>query len=84
MKEKTIDMQKIMEGLGIAVGDIVLVNDYCLLCNEKFDLVNYSGCYNSSIPNIILGMVSGKYSYKIYTLSCEIVEKSKENIPPTC
>lgn len=64
--EKTISMQTIMEGLGIRVNDMVLVNRQVLICNDKYDLVKPDQSYCNTIPNLILGMVSGKYDYKVY------------------
>lgn len=71
--EKTIDMEKLINGLGINKGDIVVVNGNCLLCNDKFDLVHIDGQYNTAIPNLIVGMVSGKYGYKVYKLQGEVL-----------
>ena len=64
--KKTISMQTIMEGLGIRVNDMVLVNRQVLICNDKYDLVKPDQSYCSTIPNLILGMISGKHDYKIY------------------
>ena len=64
--EKTITMQNIMKGLNINIGDIVVVNKQALICNDKYDLVKPDGSYCSTIPNLILGMVSGKYDYQTY------------------
>ncbi len=89
MKVKTIDMQKLMEGLGIKQGDIVCVGNYIsgtryLLCNDKFDLTTIDGNYDSRIPNLIVGMVSGKHSYKIFSLKHEVMteedkQRAKQN-----
>lgn len=38
-KIKTIDMKKLINGLGINKGDIVVVDNICLICNDKYDLV---------------------------------------------
>lgn len=65
---KTITMEKLMKGLGIAKNDIVLVDKQALRCNEKFDLVKVDGTYSSTIPNLIVGMVSGKFDYCVYKL----------------
>ena len=64
--ENKINIEKLMEGLGIEEADIVLVAGNALLCNEKFDLVKVDGTYSPAIPNYILGMVSGKYGYEVY------------------
>ena len=69
---KRINMKDIMDGLHIQVGDIVYVNSNWLKCNEKYDLVTLEDRYNPSIPNWILGMVSGKYAYKVYSLKLEV------------
>lgn len=69
---KRIDMKDIMDGLHIKIGDIVHVNGNWLKCNEKYDLVTLEDRYNPAIPNWILGMVSGKYAYKVYSIKVEI------------
>lgn len=69
---KRINMKDIMDGLHIKVGDIVHVNGNWLKCNEKYDLVTLEDRYNPAIPNWILGMVSGKYAYKVYSIKVEI------------
>lgn len=69
---KNIEMKDIMKGLGIEVDDIVHVNGNWLKCNEKYDLVTLEDRYNPSIPNWILGMVSGKYHYKVFSLKHEV------------
>lgn len=79
MKTKTIDMQKLMEGLNIKTGDIVCVNGQYLICNKDFDLIKLDGCYNAAIPNLIVGMVSGKYDYSVYSLKHEIISKNDKN-----
>lgn len=70
---KNITMCDIMHGLGIEIGDIVLVyakgcNHY-LKCNEKYDLVKINGNYDKDIPNVILGMVCGQHDYDVYSLN---------------
>lgn len=89
--EKSINMQDIMEGLGIKVDDMVLVNKQVLICNDEYDLVKPDGLYCGRIPNLILGMVSGKYDYKIYVLKDDTIIKEiyangemvvKKTIPP--
>jgi len=77
---KRIDMKDIMDGLHINVGDIVHVNNNWLKCNEKYDLITIEGKYNPAIPNFILGMVSGKYHYKVYSLKLEIFTGEFEGV----
>ena len=77
-KIKTIDMKKLINGLGINKGDIVVVDNICLICNDKYDLVRIDNSYNSAIPNIIVGMVSGKHSYKIYQMQCEVLSETAQ------
>lgn len=70
-KVKKISMQDLMTGLGINKGNIVVVKDETLICNDKFDLVRLAksgGGYSSAIPNLILGMVSNKYPYTVYQI----------------
>ncbi len=74
-KIKTINMKKLINGLGINKGDIVVVDNICLVCNDKYDLVRIDNSYNSAIPNIIVGMVSGKHSYKIYQMQQEVLSE---------
>lgn len=64
--EKTITMKDIMNGLGIDKDDIVVVQNQALKCNDLYDLVKVDGTYSATIPNLILGMVSGKHQYTIY------------------
>ena len=75
---KDINMKNIMNGLGIDIGDIVRVNETHVMCNEKYDLVTLDNKYNSTIPGLILGMVSGKYGYQVFSLNC--VVRGKENV----
>ena len=73
-KVKKITMEDIVKGLGIEVADIVRVDDYVLVCKENYDLVRLvDGRYCSEIPNLILGMVSGKRAYSVFKVSslCE-------------
>jgi translation initiation factor IF-1 len=68
--EKTIDMNLLMSGLKISEGDLVVVDQTILYCNNKCDLVSYPSLkYSSSVPNLILGMISGKYKYKVIKIS---------------
>lgn len=74
MREKNITMEDIVKGLGIEVADIVRVDNYVLVCKENYDLVRLAdGRYCSEIPNLILGMVSGKRAYSVFKVSslCE-------------
>lgn len=65
-----IGMMDIMRGLKIDIGDIVKVKEYVLVCNDKYDLVDFkSGGYNSQIPNVILAMTTGKCKYCVYKVS---------------
>ena len=70
---KTINMKELVKGLALEIGDIILVDGYILTINEIYDFVDLEGRYNSNVPNVILGMVSGKHSYKIYKLHNEIL-----------
>lgn len=79
-KIKTIDMKKLINGLGINKGDIVVVDNVCLICNDKYDLVRVDNSYSSAIPNIIVGMVSGKHSYKIYQMQCEVLSDQEKTM----
>lgn len=68
---RTIKMSDIVTDLGINMGDIVCVyakglKNY-LICNEKYDLVNVDDSYDKTVPNLILGMVNGKYAYEVYS-----------------
>ena len=69
--KKNIDMCDIMHGLGIEIGDIVCVHvknsKQYLECNELYDLVKIPGNYDPGVPNLILGMVSNKYSYDVFS-----------------
>ena len=68
--EKSINMNLLMLGLKISEGDLVVVDQTILYCNNKCDLVNYPSLkYSSTIPNLILGMISGKYKYKVIKIS---------------
>lgn len=80
---KDINMKDIMDGLGINVGDIVVVTNYHLTCNEKYELVDVANGYSSTIPNLILGMVSGKYGYKVFSAKCEVRGKGNAKVPVT-
>ena len=65
-----VGMMDIMRGLRIDVGDIVKVKEYILVCNDKYDLVDFkSGSYNSQIPNVILAMTTGKCKYSVYKVA---------------
>lgn len=79
---KKIDMKDIMDGLGIEVEDIVCVHTlkekHFLKCNEKYDLVKISGGYDKEIPNLILGMVSGKTSYDVYSIKYSVVQGAEK------
>lgn len=79
---KKIDMKDIMKGLGIEVSDIVCVHSlgakHFLKCNDKYDLVKISGGYDKEIPNLILGMVSGKCSYDVYSIKYSIVQGAEK------
>lgn len=71
---RTIKMENIITDLGIHIGDIVCVyakglKNY-LICNEKYDLVNVDDSYDKTVPNLILGMVNGKYAYEVYSFKC--------------
>ena len=67
---KAIDMDLLMLGLKIEKGDIVVVNNVSLIRSENGDLVNFPRMnYSGDVPNLILGMVSGKYTYKIYKVT---------------
>lgn len=66
--EAKMTMRELMSGLHIYEGDIVVVNGTVLICNDKYDLVTLENKYSSTIPNLIIGMVSGKYSYKVYSV----------------
>lgn len=67
---KAIDMDLLMLGLKIEKGDIVVVNNVSLIRSENGDLVNFPRMnYSADVPNLILGMVSGKYTYKIYKVT---------------
>ena len=67
-----ITMTDIMRSLGIEQEDIVRVSangvKYCLRLNDESDLVHIDGRYDGKIPNIILGMVSGKHDYVVYSV----------------
>jgi hypothetical protein len=76
--KKKINMETLMQGLGIKENDIVVIGNETLVCNGKFDLVKVSGNYAQNIPNLILGMVSGKYNYKIYKVTECIEVKSDD------
>ena len=68
--EKTINMDLLMLGLKISEGDLVVIDQTILYCNNKSDLVSYPSLkYSSSVPNLILGMISGKYKYKVIKIS---------------
>lgn len=75
---KKINMETIMQGLGIKENDIVVVSGNTLICNSKFDLIKTDGNYAQNIPNLILGMVSGKYNYKIYKVT-ECIEVKNDD-----
>ena len=78
-KEKTITMKEIMLGLGIDFGDIVKVKSKVLACAGNYDLIDLNDSrYSSEIPNLILGMVSGKHDYIVYKIK-EAVEHKKES-----
>ena len=80
-EQKKITMQDIMRSLGIEVGDIVCVKaNGCknyLICNDKYDLIQLSGSYDGKIPNVILGMISGKYDYTVYSKSYECIQTER-------
>ena len=80
LSAKNITMKQVMKGLGIEVDDIVCVNSNWLRCNEKYDLVKLDGGYNAAIPNWILGMVSGKYHYKVFSLKHEVFTGEFEGV----
>lgn len=82
---RTITMENIITDLGINIGDIVCVytkgSTYHLKCNEKYDLVELDNSYQKYVPNLILGMVNGKYAYEVY--SCKYgfaIEKPNQQI----
>lgn len=79
---KQIEMKDIMYGLGIEVSDIVCVHSlgakHFLKCNDKYDLVKMDGKYDKEIPNLILGMVSGKCSYDVYSIKYSIVQGAEK------
>ena len=79
---KNITMKDIMNRLGIEVNDIVCVyaNGYkhYLICNELYDLVRPAGNYESTVPNLILGMVSDKYSYEVFSSKYKVDCMSNE------
>lgn len=79
---KKINMKDIMKGLGIEVGDIVCVYPFglkrFLKCNDKYDLVKIDGNYDKEIPNLILGMVSGKTSYDVYSIKYSVVQGAEK------
>ena len=66
---KHISMKEIVIGLLLDIGDIVVVNGEVLIVNELYEFVRlYDRRYSSDIPNLVLGMVSGKYTYTIYVV----------------
>ena len=66
---KHISMKEIVIGLLLDIGDIVVVNGETLIVNDLYEFVRlYDGCYSSDIPNLVLGMVSGKYTYTVYVV----------------
>ena len=68
-----IGMREIMRGLRIDAGDIVRVKEFVLVCNDKYDLVDFkSGGYNAQIPNVILAMTTGKCKYSVYKVAMAI------------
>lgn len=68
--EKSINMDLLMLGLKISEGDLVVVDQTILYCNNQCDLVTYPSLkYSGTVPNLILGMVSGKYKYKVIKIS---------------
>lgn len=78
---KKIDMKDIMDGLGIEVDDIVCVRAvgvrHYLKCNSKYDLVKIcdkGDKYDEKVPNLILGMVSGKHSYDVYSIKHSVLQ----------
>lgn len=64
-KPRTNKMKQLMKLLGIELGDFVEVNGVLLVCNDKYDLIYVNGGYSSNVPNLVLGMVSGKHKYKV-------------------
>lgn len=67
---KAIDMDLLMLGLKIEKGDIVVVGNVSLIRTENGDLVNFPRMnYSADVPNLIIGMVSGKHTYKIYKVT---------------
>ena len=78
---KKITMQDIVESLGITVGDIVQVNAYgnknYIKCSDKFDLAWLNGNHDARISSLILGMVSGKHDYTVYSKRYECVQTER-------
>lgn len=74
IEARTSTMEKTIKGLGVEIGDIVRVGQAILICTEKYDLVDFaSGKYSSNVPNLILGMVSGKNEYTVFKVSEMVV-----------
>ena len=66
---KNISMKELVTGLLLDVGDIVVVNREVLLVNDLYEFVRLGNRqYSSDIPNLVLGMVSGKYTYTVYVV----------------
>lgn len=80
---KDINMKGIMDGLGIRVGDIVRVNESHVMCNEKYDLVTLDNKYSTTIPGLILGMVSGKYDYEVFSSKHKVRGRDNTKVPVT-
>lgn len=80
---KDINMKDIMDGLGIGIGDIVRVNESHVMCNERHELVTLDCKYSTTIPGLILGMVSGKYGYEVFSSKHKVRGKENTKVPLT-
>ena len=66
---KHISMKEIVKGLLLDIGDISVVNREVLIVNDLYEFVRLGNRqYSSYIPNLVLGMVSGKYTYTVYVV----------------
>ena len=80
IKHKTISMKDLVFGLGMNINDIVVVNNQVLTINDLYEFIRLGAkTYNTDTPNLVLGMLSGKYEYTIYKIS-EIYKVEKKII----
>ena len=80
VKHRTMSMKDLVFGLGMNISDIVVVNNQVLTVNDLYEFVRLgTKTYNSDTPNLVLGMLSGKYEYTIYKIS-EVYKVEKKII----